>query len=65
MGFEYAQVTCGGIPLNEINMKTMESNLVSGLFITGELLDVDGKCGGYNLHFAWASGMAAGYAAGK
>ena len=59
-GFEFAQVTRGGVPLEEINPDTMESKLIPGLYITGELLDVDGICGGYNLHFAWASGMLAG-----
>lgn len=59
-GFEQAQVTRGGVPLHEINPATMESKKVSGLYITGELLDVDGMCGGYNLHFAWATGMLAG-----
>ena len=59
-GFEQAQVTRGGVPLNEVNPKTMESKKVSGLYITGELLDIDGMCGGYNLHFAWATGMLAG-----
>ena len=61
-GFEQAQVTRGGVPLYEINPDTMESKLLSGLHITGELLDVDGMCGGYNLHFAWATGMLAGNA---
>lgn len=59
-GFEQAQVTRGGVPLYEINPVTMESKKVSGLYITGELLDIDGMCGGYNLHFAWATGMLAG-----
>ncbi len=61
-GFEQAQVTKGGVPLYEINPDTMESNVVPGLYITGELLDIDGMCGGYNLHFAWATGMLAGNA---
>ncbi len=59
-GFEQAQITRGGVPLHEINSATMESKKVSGLYITGELLDIDGICGGYNLHFAWATGMLAG-----
>lgn len=59
-GFEQAQVTRGGVPLYEINPATMESKIVPGLFVTGELLDIDGMCGGYNLHFAWATGMLAG-----
>lgn len=58
--FEYAQTTTGGIPLTEIHSKTMESKKEKGLYITGELLDVDGECGGYNLSFAWITGMIAG-----
>ena len=61
-GFESAQVTKGGVPFNEINPKTMESVIIKNLYVTGELIDVDGICGGYNLHFAWASGMIAGKA---
>ncbi len=61
-GFDSAQVTRGGVPLDEIDVDTMESKLVKGLYITGELLDIDGMCGGYNLHFAWSSGMIAGNA---
>ena len=57
--FDNAQVCLGGISLNEIK-DTMESKLVCGLYITGEVLDVDGICGGYNLHFAFASGIIAG-----
>lgn len=60
MPWENAQVTSGGIELSEIDEKTMESKLVKGLYITGELLDIDGPCGGYNLHWAWASGKLAG-----
>jgi len=58
--FENAQVCSGGLPLTEINVNTMESNIVEGLFITGELLDIDGLCGGYNLTIAWISGILAG-----
>lgn len=58
-----AQVTAGGIPLREVNLKTMESNKQPGLFLAGELLNVHGDCGGYNLHWAWATGMAAGLGA--
>lgn len=61
-GFDNAQVTRGGVPLDEIDADTMESKIVKGLYITGELLDIDGMCGGYNLHFAWSSGMLAGNA---
>lgn len=58
-GFEQAQACTGGVPLTELT-ESMESKLVSGLFITGELADIDGTCGGYNLQWAWSSGAAAG-----
>ena len=58
--FETSQTTTGGIPLSEININTMESLKCKNLYITGELLDVDGDCGGYNLAFAWLTGMLAG-----
>ena len=58
--FDNAQVCSGGLSLEEININTMESKLVSGLFVIGELLDIDGICGGYNLTIAWISGMLAG-----
>lgn len=58
--FEQAQTCTGGIPLNEMNIETMESLKQKGLYITGELLDVDGDCGGYNLSFAWITGYLAG-----
>lgn len=59
-GFDYAQVTQGGIDTNEINSDTMESKLVKGLYFAGEIIDVDGICGGYNLQFAWSTGSIAG-----
>jgi len=58
-GFEQAQACAGGVPLKELT-EHMESKLVTGLFITGELADIDGTCGGYNLQWAWSSGAAAG-----
>lgn len=58
--FDKAQVCSGGIPLNEIDVKDMQSLKVKGLYIIGELLDVDGDCGGYNLEWAWITGMIAG-----
>lgn len=61
--FEKAQVCCGGVDTKEVDPVTMESAYVPGLHLAGELLDVDGMCGGYNLTFAWASGHAAGLAA--
>ena len=57
--YEFAQVCTGGIPLSDIDTETFESKLVEHIYFTGEILDVDGICGGYNLHFAWASGYMA------
>lgn len=59
-GFEQAQVCSGGIAADEVDEQTLESRLVSGLYFAGEILDVDGACGGYNLQWAWASGYVAG-----
>ena len=56
--FEQAQVCSGGVDTREVDAKTLESRLVPGLYFAGELLDVDGKCGGYNLQWAWSSGYA-------
>ena len=53
-------VTCGGISLNEINFKTMESKLVPGLYFAGEVVDVDGVTGGFNFQNAWTNGFHAG-----
>ncbi len=64
-GFEHAQAASGGVCTKEISSQTMESKLVSGLYFTGELIDIVGICGGYNLHWAWASGYLAGMAAAK
>lgn len=58
--FEQAQVTAGGVDTLQINPATMESKLVQGLFFAGEVVDVDGTCGGYNLQWAWSSGFVAG-----
>lgn len=55
-----AQVTAGGVDTNEINQHTMESHLVAGLFFAGEVIDIDGSCGGFNLQWAWSSGFIAG-----
>ena len=60
LGFDGAQVTAGGIRTNEFDPNTLESKLVPGLYAAGEVLDVDGDCGGYNLQWAWASGRLAG-----
>ncbi len=59
-GFDYAQVTAGGAECSEFNPLTMKSKIVPGLFATGEVLNVDGDCGGFNLMFAFASGLTAG-----
>lgn len=63
--FDQSQVTAGGVSTKEIDSRTMMSRLVPGLYITGELLDIDGICGGFNLQWAWATGVIAGcHAAG-
>lgn len=62
-GFEHAQVCAGGVRTSQVNPYTMESLYTDGLYITGELLDVDGICGGYNLQWAWATGYIAGISA--
>jgi hypothetical protein len=58
--FEQAQICCGGIATDEIDPVSMESRREPGLYLVGELLDVDGICGGYNLQWAWSTGMIAG-----
>ena len=63
--FEQAQVCCGGVDTRELRPDTMESKLVKGLFLVGELTDVDGICGGYNLQWAWSTGAVAGRTAGR
>ena len=65
MGMDSAQVTAGGIQTDGFDETTMESRLVPGLFACGEVLDVDGDCGGYNLQWAWSSGRLAGQSAGR
>lgn len=64
-GFDNAQITVGGADTDRFDDKTLESKSVRGLYCTGELLDVDAPCGGFNLQWAWASGLAAGTAAAK
>lgn len=59
-GYKYAQVTAGGINVDEVDLETMASLKAPNLYITGEVLDVDGDCGGYNLQWAWATGYIAG-----
>lgn len=64
LGMDSAQVTAGGIVTEEFSPETMESRLVPGLYTCGEVLDVDGDCGGFNLQWAWSSGRLAGLNAG-
>lgn len=61
-GFDHAEATAGGVPLDEVDPKTFESRRCPGLFLAGEVLDVDGRIGGYNFQWAWASGHVAGRA---
>ena len=65
LGMDSAQVTAGGVLTSGFDPHTMESKLVPGLYACGEVLDVDGDCGGYNLQWAWSSGRCAGLNAGK
>jgi hypothetical protein len=60
-GFDYAEVTAGGVPLDEINPATMESRRCPGLFLVGEILDVDGRIGGFNFQWAWSSAAVAAH----
>ncbi len=64
-GFDNAQVTCGGIKTDEVNPLNMMSEIIPGLFICGEILDIHGDCGGYNLHLAWTTGRIAGNSAAE
>lgn len=63
--FAQAQVCCGGVDTGQIKAATLESKLVPGVYFAGEMIDVDGICGGYNLQWAWSTGMIAGRCAGK
>ncbi|WP_312443538.1 NAD(P)/FAD-dependent oxidoreductase [Lacrimispora sp.] len=63
--FDQAQVCSGGIDTREVDPNTMESKLINGLYLAGEILDVDGICGGYNLQWAWSCGILAGTYAGR
>ena len=65
LGMDSAQVTAGGVLTAEFDPNTMESRRVPGLYACGEVLDIDGDCGGYNLQWAWSSGRLAGTSAGK
>jgi hypothetical protein len=59
-GFAQSQLSTGGVPLTEVKSRTLESKLIEGLFFAGEVLDVNGPCGGYNLQWAFSSGIVAG-----
>jgi predicted Rossmann fold flavoprotein len=62
---EEAMVTHGGVNITEIEPKTMESKICPGLYFAGEVLDVDGPCGGYNLQICWSTGTLAGFSAAQ
>ena len=62
-GFDFAEVTAGGVPLRELDLATLESRACPGLFVCGEICDVDGRIGGFNFQWAWASGYVAGLGA--
>lgn len=64
-GFAYAEATAGGVPLAEVRLDTMESRVCPGLHLCGEILDVDGRIGGFNFQWAWASGFVAGSGAAR
>lgn len=64
-GFKHAEVTAGGVPLEEVHLKTMASRVCPGLHLCGELCDVDGRIGGFNFQWAWASGYVAGTSVGQ
>ena len=64
-GFAVAEATAGGVPLAEVRLETMESRICPGLSFAGEVLDVDGRIGGFNFQWAWASGFVAGTAAAE
>jgi hypothetical protein len=61
-GYNYAEVTAGGVALDEIDPTTMQSRVCPGLFLVGEILDVDGRIGGFNFQWAWSTGYVAGRA---
>ncbi len=62
LGYEKAEVTAGGVALDQVNPSTLESRIVPGLFLCGEILDVEGRLGGFNFQFSWSSGTVAGRA---
>jgi len=64
-GFTFAEVTAGGVPLDEVDVSTMQSRVCDGLWIVGEILDVDGRIGGFNFQWAWSNGVIAGRSIGE
>ena len=64
-GYTAAEATAGGVSLTEIDPATMESRVRRGLFLVGEMLDVDGRLGGFNFQWAWSTGKVAGTALGR
>jgi predicted Rossmann fold flavoprotein len=64
-GYQYAEVTAGGVSLDDIEPATLESRICRGLYLVGEILDVDGRLGGFNFQWAWSSGFVAGSAAAR
>ncbi|MEQ1757655.1 MAG: NAD(P)/FAD-dependent oxidoreductase [Vicinamibacterales bacterium] len=64
-GYSFAEVTAGGVPLSEIDVTTMESRVCPGLYLAGEIVDVDGRLGGFNFQWAWSSAWVAGQALGR
>jgi predicted flavoprotein YhiN len=63
LGYDKAEVTAGGVALEEVDPRTLESRLQPGLYFVGEILDVDGRLGGYNFQWAWSTGWVAGRSA--
>jgi predicted flavoprotein YhiN len=63
VGYKKAEVTAGGVDLKEVNVSTMESKIIPGLYFAGEILDVDGRIGGFNFQWSWSSGTVAGKSA--
>jgi len=64
-GWNYAEVTAGGVPLSEVRYQDMQSRRTAGLYLVGEMLDCDGRIGGFNFQWAWSTGYLAGTAAAK
>ena len=64
-GYSFAETTAGGVELREVDIRTMESRVVPGVHLCGEMLDVDGRIGGFNFQWAWATGYLAGLGAAR